>query len=406
MDKKEIDLLVNQIRNIILGKQLTEDMYTTDEDLAELQEAIKHFKNNINEANAFARELTRGNLDVESPNRHNYFVGNLKELHANLRHLTWQANQVANGDYSQSVNFLGDFSNSFNRMIRQLSERESKLQEQSEILSETVDLLKSIMDGLSDWIVVTSVESNEYIYINKTARKQLFNSECENKHGCGESCALKQALRNFNRNQDYKMEFEHYCLHTQSFFCSKAHMIQWNGKLAYVHFITNITDERKYYDTMARKVYLDELTEVYNRRYCVEKLKELIETRTSFSMCLLDLDGLKYANDVFGHTAGDMYLKAVACEIKKHFRDNDIIARIGGDEMVVVSADLLENEMEARAELINENLSNQSVDYPMSASHGTIHVRENNELTLEQLFEEVDAKMYKNKKLRKKERLD
>ena len=58
---------------------------------------------------------------------YNFLCENLKNLHANLNHLTWQAQQVTKGDYSQHVAFLGEFSTAFNEMTRQLQEREAKL---------------------------------------------------------------------------------------------------------------------------------------------------------------------------------------------------------------------------------------------------------------------------------------
>ncbi len=55
-----------------------------------------------------------------------------KNIHANLNHLTWQAKQVAKGDYSQTVSYLGEFSEAFNTMTQQLKERELKLKQEAE----------------------------------------------------------------------------------------------------------------------------------------------------------------------------------------------------------------------------------------------------------------------------------
>ncbi len=106
-------------------------------------------------------------------------AANLKELHSALKHLTWQANQIANGDYSQKVDFLGDFSASFNSMIHQLAEREAKLKHQSVELSDMVELIKSIVDGLKDWIVVIDSESKEVIYTNQSANQLFYDMEIE-----------------------------------------------------------------------------------------------------------------------------------------------------------------------------------------------------------------------------------
>lgn len=142
MPKKDIELLVEQLRTILLNKPVPKDKRVEDPDLATLQDGIFYLGDCLAEASDFLHHLQVGELDATPPGRHNFLAGGLKELHSALRHLTWQANQVANGDYSQCVNFLGDFSTSFNQMIRQLAERESKLKVQSRMLTESVELMK------------------------------------------------------------------------------------------------------------------------------------------------------------------------------------------------------------------------------------------------------------------------
>jgi len=70
----------------------------------------------------FATALSRGNLDADSPAGGGAAVQALKNLHANLRHLTWKTQEIARGDFSQQVDFLGGFSEAFNSMTRQLAE--------------------------------------------------------------------------------------------------------------------------------------------------------------------------------------------------------------------------------------------------------------------------------------------
>ena len=79
----------------------------------------------------YSAEISKGNLSIEAPGRDNFLCENLKNIHANLNHLTWQAKQVAKGDYSQSVSYLGEFSEAFNTMTKQLKEREEELEEEA-----------------------------------------------------------------------------------------------------------------------------------------------------------------------------------------------------------------------------------------------------------------------------------
>ena len=97
-NKEEIDLLVEQLRTILLSKPLPRQPRVQSEELGTLQEAIFYLADCLAEANGFLHHLQAGALDATPPGRHNFLAGSLKELHAALRHLTWQANQVANGD--------------------------------------------------------------------------------------------------------------------------------------------------------------------------------------------------------------------------------------------------------------------------------------------------------------------
>lgn len=75
----------------------------------------------------FIAPLARGELPATAPPSDHFVAPPLREFHAQLVHLTWQAKQVANGDYSQRLAFLGDFSVAFNAMIISLEQRENIL---------------------------------------------------------------------------------------------------------------------------------------------------------------------------------------------------------------------------------------------------------------------------------------
>ena len=85
---------------------------------------LQYLNETISETRIFAKELSKGNLFGTPPSQTNEIAASLKSLHASLRHLTWQAQQVAKGNYSQRVDFMGDFSIAFNNMIEQLEERQ------------------------------------------------------------------------------------------------------------------------------------------------------------------------------------------------------------------------------------------------------------------------------------------
>ena len=80
----------------------------------------------LSETRALASALAEGNLNCPLPPPSNEIAAPLKNLHASLKHLTWQAQMVAKGNYNQHIDFMGDFSQAFNDMIAQLRQREVK----------------------------------------------------------------------------------------------------------------------------------------------------------------------------------------------------------------------------------------------------------------------------------------
>ena len=86
--------------------------------------------------------------------------------------------------------------------------------------------------------------------------------------------------------------------------------------------------------------FTDPLTGIYNRRYfetrCQEEVANIRRYRVPLSCMFLDIDKFKRINDTFGHPTGDEVLQNVAGQIKSQLRSNDILARFGGEEFVVL----------------------------------------------------------------------
>ena len=402
MNKEDIDLLVEQIRQIILNKPIKEELKSESEELAELQEAVLYLSGLLSESNEFLKHLQAGELDVKPPGRHNFLAGNLKELHSALKHLTWQANQIANGDYSQKVDFLGDFSASFNSMIHQLAEREAKLKHQSVVLSDMVELIKSIVDGLKDWIVVIDSESDEIIYTNQSANQLFYDMEIE-KYICGEKCELIEQLRQQSRDCKGSI-FEYTCPRSMKILRVKSSGIKWNNKVACVHYIQDVTDEREYHEQVEEMAYTDELTGLYNRRYCMKQLERQLSQKNEFSFCMIDLDGLKYANDNFGHASGDRYLKTVADEMLKISRTTDIVCRIGGDEFAILFLNCASDIALKKMKQANLSIESLSEGFLMSISYGVIHIEAGMNILPETILMWADKKMYALKNTKKHSR--
>lgn len=144
----------------------------------------------------------------------------------------------------------------------------------------------------------------------------------------------------------------------------------------------------------------DMLTRLYNRSYFDEEMRRLENSRQyPISIFMLDVDGLKSTNDLHGHTAGDNLLKRTAQVLKSCFRDEDIIARIGGDEFAVLLANTnrqasenIKQRMERTIRQHNQNFSDQ----PLSLSIGAATLDDQG--SLDELLKKADEMMYKQKK--------
>lgn len=407
MNNEDIDLIIQQIRCIALGQEIPDDIKHKSAELAELQSGLEYLSDVFLESNTFLTNLTEGILEIETPKKYSALSSTLKDLHSKLRHLTWQTKQVAEGSYTQNVSFLGEFSDSFNEMIKQLSQREKSLKHQSVILSQSIDLLKSIMNSLEDCVIVTSMDTGEIIYANQTFEKIFFNEDSEI-HKCKSQCNFLNYLKvNSERYQDGTEDstfYEYDCEVSKISFYVTVFTIYWNGQLSCVHYIKDVTNEKEFKLEMKNMVYKDQLTNLFNRRFCIEKMQAWLNEKVHFICCVADLDGLKFANDNFGHKAGDDYLRLVASQLSEAFGDDGYSCRLGGDEFVVISKNLSFDEVVNCAKKTDEALINMSQNYPMSLSYGASSACVTEDTNYKQILARADEKMYEFKKFRKKER--
>lgn len=112
--------------------------------------------------------------------------------------------------------------------------------------------------------------------------------------------------------------------------------------LRMVGAISDITNQRASQAKIEELAFFDSVTNLPNRRYIQERIQRSINESTrnnSFSaLMLLDLDNFKFVNDSHGHYAGDMLLKQFGLRLSQALRPMDIVARIGGDEFLVLFA--------------------------------------------------------------------
>jgi diguanylate cyclase (GGDEF)-like protein len=136
-----------------------------------------------------------------------------------------------------------------------------------------------------------------------------------------------------------------------------------------------------YLKTEAEKIYLDPLTDIYNRRYLDENLKHIISLLSRsgalLSLMMIDIDYFKRYNDTYGHAKGDECLKTVAAALKSTLkRADDFVVRYGGEEFTVVLPNTGESGARLIAGKLLKNIQRQAIPHETSdaADHVTISI--------------------------------
>ena len=395
MTDRNCDLLFEFLRSILYDskiqsldpEQLEEPFRKLGYGLCVLQQAVEELK-------TYTDDLSKGNLSGPYPSRENFLCSNLKNLHANLNHLTWQAKQVASGDYSQHVSYLGDFSDAFNTMTAQLMEREQLLKEEARKEKERAEMAKAYNDLLinltqkrEEWILVIHKETEEIMYCNK---KQDNQDTCNN---CDYAMAFQNHIRMHANQKLWKVKGN-----DGRYFQVQMFPVEWQGCMANAYIISDVTDENQNQIKLITKAYHDSLTGIYNRLFFKEYLDNVLLENQPAILCYMDLDGLKYVNDHFGHSEGDAYLNRFVSVVQTQFRSTDMFARIGGDEFVIILPACSKLLAERKLEKALHLFSTMEIHYPMSFSYGLVEITKEENRTMKQLLDEADHAMYECKK--------
>jgi two-component system cell cycle response regulator len=163
-------------------------------------------------------------------------------------------------------------------------------------------------------------------------------------------------------------------------------------------------------DATVRELYglatRDELTGVFNRRFFVLEAERMLAAGDAINIVLFDLDDFKKVNDDFGHLAGDRVLRDIGALFHRNTRPEDLIARYGGDEFVMVVPHLELPAIERMIERLSAEVQalQWSVDaeqFSIGVTTGVASSRLIAQASLPQLLDVADRDLYKNKWVRR-----
>jgi diguanylate cyclase (GGDEF)-like protein len=311
-----------------------------------------------------AYNFARGNLSVEVKGK-GFLTGCFKELQASLRHLTWFAKRVAAGDYEQQINFMGEFSDYFNRMARDFYEALKSLRESE---SNLLKITKELHQSEERWQLAVSCTQEGVWDIDLTTRKAFFSprfweilrqpiihedidfdpvtwggfihpDDLPKWAGIVNSAGRKLMADMGKQYAEFRVmggdgKYRWLGMH---------HMVIVNSEGVPRRFVgtcEDIQELREREDEIRKQATLDQLTKLpnrylYNDRF-LQKMVMAKRDTTSLVLILWDLDGFKWVNDTYGHLAGDRLLVVISEMMRNSLRESDTLARFGGDEFVML----------------------------------------------------------------------
>jgi diguanylate cyclase (GGDEF)-like protein/PAS domain S-box-containing protein len=216
-----------------------------------------------------------------------------------------------------------------------------------EMLRESESQLRHLIESAPLPLLIVRASDQQMLYGNERALQQ-FSLNVDTLQGRTLSefhadpemrTALHEALSRQGSVRDYEVNLKD--VNGRPFWLlMSAQPTRYGGAVCLLVALANIDDRKRMQDDMRRKAMHDQLTGLPNRSMFLESLERAVRKGRRrggrFSVLFVDLDNFKEVNDSLGHAAGDALLQAVSERLVSAVRQSDLVARMGGDEFVVL----------------------------------------------------------------------
>jgi len=431
--------LLHEILTAKVPPQLSADLAAEAE--------LAHLHAELLELRRFVMAIASGDLSISTALK-GYTAGALKTLQANLKHMTWQTQMIASGDFSQRLDFMGEFSKAFNTMtsrleasLRTIRKNEEKLsrinaglrrqverrKRAQAALAESEAHYRNLTETMKDVVWILDTETLHFSYVSPSVQRlrgytpeEIMTQPLDAALTPEEAERLKHIIR------DNREKFLSGAMDSQTYLTSEIEQVHKDGSSVWteaiaryvkndttgaveIHGVTrDISERRALRLELERQATTDSLTGTANRRHFLNTAQKEIERCKRhggpLSLLMLDIDHFKNVNDTFGHAMGDLALQAVAKACGKRLRSSDLLGRIGGEEFALL---LVETDMDkaccAGKRLLvqveeNELFAKNGQPVRLTISIGVAELRPHEE-ALSDLMVRADQALYKAKNL-------
>jgi diguanylate cyclase (GGDEF)-like protein/PAS domain S-box-containing protein len=298
----------------------------------------------------------------------------------------------------------------FKRVEKALRQKENA----ERALLESEEKYRSLVESTNDSIYLVD-KNHRYLHMNKKhATRMGFSADEYAGRSYGEFHTPEDTAA-FVEDVDKVFETgESMCRERRSsrdnryFLLTLSPVKSGDRKVAAVTIISKDITELKEMEEKLRTLSLtDELTGLYNRRGFFTMIDHILKLskrqQKGVYMLFADLDKLKVINDTWGHQEGDLALIDTANILNATYRESDIIARISGDEFVVIPIGTTGDNIENVAARLRRNIENHNAttkrNYKLSISFGISHFDPQNPCSPDELLAQGDKLMYEQKKV-------
>jgi diguanylate cyclase (GGDEF)-like protein/PAS domain S-box-containing protein len=298
-------------------------------------------------------------------------------------------------------------------IVKNITERK----EIEKTMIESESRYRSLVESTDDSIYLVD-RNYQYIFMNKKHMtrlgllgKQFMEQPYSHFHTPKETKSFTEKVDHaFSTGESSQYEYKSH-RDGKYFFQTFSPVKKENGERIAVTVVSKeITSLKKMEDKLRILSFTDELTGLHNRRgffaLAEQQLKQATREKKRRFLLSADLDNLKTINDTMGHKEGDLVLLESAIILKKSFRDSDIIARIGGDEFVILATETQEASIESLTTRLIENINTHNAksnkSYNLSLSFGLTHFDPENATSVDELLSKADSLMYEQKKKKQK----
>lgn len=312
----------------------------------------------------------------------------------------------------EEVKLLTELADNLAYGIQSLRVREERVCSE-EALKSSEEKYRSLVESTEDSIYLVDREYR-YLFMNKKHLERM---------NVLREVALGQPYQKFHSPDENKrivgfvdkvfetgssMQQEHLSRRdTRCFLRTFSPVKDKDGKIVAVTIVSkDITGIKQLEERLRALTLTDELTGLYNRRgflALVEPLLKLAKRqKKTLYMLYADMDKLKEINDTFGHQEGDLAIKDTADLFRATYRESDIIARIGGDEFVVIPVESSGNSSSGIESRLQQNIEDHNAKgdrvYKLSISCGIAQYDPMTATSIDELLIQGERLMYEEKK--------